>query len=240
MKLVAIESLKLDPNNARKHSVKNLEVIAESLNRFGQRKPIVVHNDVVIAGNGTLAAAKILGWTEIEVNEVPADWDNDLAKAYALADNRSAELADWDDEQLIKQLLELEQQGWDIKALGFDENLEIDIEDAYTKVINVPQYEIVGEMPTVNELFNNEKASKLQEDIDKSDAPEEIKDFLSLAANRHIVFNYQKIAEFYPHADPEVQKLIEDSALVIIDFQDAIRNGYVAFTETTEGLRNAE
>jgi ParB-like chromosome segregation protein Spo0J len=235
-----IESLNLDPNNARKHSSKNLEVIAESLKRFGQRKPIVVHNSVVIAGNGTLAAAKMLGWDEIEVTEVPADWDLETAKAYALADNRSAELASWDDDKLIKQLLELEQRGWDVKALGFDESLEINLEDVYTKIVNVPQYEVVGEMPLITDLFNKDKASKLQEDIDKSNVPDEVKEFLKLAATRHIVFNYQKIAEFYPHADAETQKLIEDSALVIIDIQDAIRNGYVTFTETMESLRNAE
>ena len=115
----AISELQLDPNNARKHSDKNLSAIAESLKQFGQRKPIVVHRGIVIAGNGTLDAAKSLGWTEIVVTEVPDDWDNEKAKAYALADNRSAELAEWDESTLAKQLLELEDEGWDIEALGF-------------------------------------------------------------------------------------------------------------------------
>ena len=125
---VSIAELSLDPTNARKHSDKNLSAIAASLNKFGQRKPIVVHRGVVLAGNGTLEAAKSLGWTEIEVAEVPADWDDDTAKAYALADNRTAELAEWDEGELAKQLLELQDADWDITELGFDIPALADIE----------------------------------------------------------------------------------------------------------------
>ena len=121
LETVTIESLKLDPNNARKHSKRNLDAIAASLNKFGQRKPIVVHNGVVIAGNGTLEAAKTLGWTEISISRCPDDWDNDTAKAYALADNRSSELAEWDDKILSTQLLDLDDMGWDIEDIGFSQ-----------------------------------------------------------------------------------------------------------------------
>jgi len=116
---VAIADLSLDPKNARKHSQRNLDAIAASLVRFGQRKPLVVHRGVVLAGNGTLEAARSIGWTEIEVSAVPDDWDDDTAKAYALADNRSAELAEWDESELAKQLLELDEKGWNIEELGF-------------------------------------------------------------------------------------------------------------------------
>ena len=117
---ISITNLSLDPKNARKHSARNLEAIAASLEKFGQRKPIVVHRGVVLAGNGTLEAAKSLGWTEIDVAEVPDDWDNDTAQAYALADNRTAELAEWDESELAKQLLELQDADWDITEIGFE------------------------------------------------------------------------------------------------------------------------
>lgn len=133
---VPIATLKLDPNNARKHSERNLDAIAASLEKFGQRKPIVVHNGVVIAGNGTLEAAKKLGWNEILIAEVPSDWDKDTAKAYALADNRTAELAEWDENALAKQLLELEDEGWDIASLGFD-----------TPELDVPETKDEDEIP---------------------------------------------------------------------------------------------
>ena len=128
---ISITNLSLDPKNARKHSARNLEAIAASLEKFGQRKPIVVHRGVVLAGNGTLEAAKSLGWTEIDVAEVPDDWDNDTAKAYALADNRTAELAEWDESELAKQLLELQDADWDITELGFE----------ITKVLDEPNFQ---------------------------------------------------------------------------------------------------
>ena len=128
---ILITDLSLDPKNARKHSARNLEAIAASLEKFGQRKPIVVHRGVVLAGNGTLEAAKSLGWTEIDVAEVPDDWDNDTAKAYALADNRTAELAEWDESELAKQLLELQDADWGITELGFE----------ITKVLDEPNFQ---------------------------------------------------------------------------------------------------
>ncbi len=80
---VAVASLAFDPANARKHDEANLKAIAGSLNLFGQRKPIVVTKaGVVVAGNGTLEAAKSLGWTEIDVVRVPADWSADQVKAF--------------------------------------------------------------------------------------------------------------------------------------------------------------
>jgi site-specific DNA-methyltransferase (adenine-specific) len=116
-----IEDLTLDPRNARTHSQKNLDAIAASLTKFGQRKPIVITSDgVVLAGNGTLEAAKSLGWDHIDVSVTPADWDIDTARAYALADNRTAELAEWDEAILAQQLLELHDADFDIEALGFE------------------------------------------------------------------------------------------------------------------------
>ena len=119
LETVAIESLTLDPQNARKHSNRNLDAIKASLRKFGQRKPIVVHNGVVIAGNGTLEAAKSIGWKEIAISRCPDDWDSDTAKAYALADNRSSELGEWGEDILAAQLAELDEKGWDTTELGF-------------------------------------------------------------------------------------------------------------------------
>ena len=117
----SIKTLTPDPQNARKHDQRNLDAIKASLDKFGQRKPIVITPEgVVLAGNGTLEAAKSLGWSEIAVTVTPKDWDYATAKAYALADNRSAELAEWDTSILASQLVELDSEGWDIGELGFD------------------------------------------------------------------------------------------------------------------------
>jgi ParB-like chromosome segregation protein Spo0J len=116
---VKIESIRNDPENARIHSEKNIEAIAGSLKSFGQRRPLVVWDDIVIAGNGTLEAAKRLEWKTIEIARAPKDWTHDQARAYALADNQASELSEWDASVLAEQLLELDSVGFNIADWGF-------------------------------------------------------------------------------------------------------------------------
>jgi ParB family chromosome partitioning protein len=117
-----IADLTPDPQNARQHDDKNLKAIMGSLKEFGQRKPIVITEaGVIVAGNGTVEAAKRLGWTQIEAVEIPNDWTPDKIKAFALADNRTAELATWKTEVLSAQLIELQELDVEIEAFGFDQ-----------------------------------------------------------------------------------------------------------------------
>lgn len=97
--MVPLHVLTPDPRNARLHSERNIEAISASLRKFGQQKPIVVTpTGVVIAGNGQLEAARREGWKEIRV-VVTALTGGDLA-AYAIADNKTSDLAEWDYEVL--------------------------------------------------------------------------------------------------------------------------------------------
>lgn len=121
---VKCDTLKFDPANARQHSDRNLETIQKSLTQFGQRKPIVVWKDTVIAGNGTLRAALALGWTDIEITRVPDDWSKDQITAYAVADNRTSDLASWDEEVLLDILADLD--GYDLLAASGFTDEEID------------------------------------------------------------------------------------------------------------------
>jgi len=117
---VKIASLVGDPSNVRKHDQKNLDAIKGSLARFGQQKPIVVGaNNVVIAGNGTVAAALSLGWVEISI--VRSELIGPEATAFAIADNRTAELAEWDEDALAQQLAAIQINDEDLaRATGFD------------------------------------------------------------------------------------------------------------------------
>jgi site-specific DNA-methyltransferase (adenine-specific) len=116
-----IADLTPDPQNARQHDDKNLKAIQGSLKEFGQRKPIVITEaGTIVAGNGTVEAAKRLGWLDIEVVKVPNDWTDAQVKAFAIADNRTAELANWNQEVLTSQLLELEAEGWELTEFGFE------------------------------------------------------------------------------------------------------------------------
>jgi ParB-like chromosome segregation protein Spo0J len=127
-----IASLSPDPANARRHPDRNLEQIKSSLRRFGQQKPIVVDaNNIVRAGNGTLAAAKSLGWKTIAA--VRSELGKTELTAYAITDNRSAELAEWDHEILGLTLADPE-----IGDVGF---LPAEID----KLIGRPMEEFTGQ-----------------------------------------------------------------------------------------------
>lgn len=119
---IALADLKPDPHNARLHGERNLDAIRRSLSMFGQQKPIVVDaSNVVVCGNGTVEAARALGWTHVLA--VRTELSGEAARAFALADNRSAELAEWDKEILQQQLQELGPEtsaeiGWDARDLA--------------------------------------------------------------------------------------------------------------------------
>jgi site-specific DNA-methyltransferase (adenine-specific) len=120
--LLPIDKLKPDTNNARLHKTKSLQALCESLNKFGQRKPIVIKKDgTIVAGNGTYEAAKILGWQNINVVYIPENWNDKQIMAYALADNSTAELSVWDEDLLALQTEELKEIA-DLKVLGLPQN----------------------------------------------------------------------------------------------------------------------
>ena len=151
--IIPIDNLVPDENNARTHSKKNIDAIAKSLQTFGQRKPVVItQNNVVVAGNGTLEAAKQIGWKGLAVVRVPADWDSDTIKAYALADNRTAELASWDSKVLLSQLRELKLEDWNVGELGFKDFDLKTREEIDTSIKEIAErYEVVIECEDENE-----------------------------------------------------------------------------------------
>jgi hypothetical protein len=89
-----LDSLALDPANVRRHPEQNMEAIKGSLRRFGQQKPIVVGSDgVIVVGNGTVEAPRTLGLTQ--VTAVGTELNGSDRTAYAIADHRTAHLAEW-------------------------------------------------------------------------------------------------------------------------------------------------
>ena len=109
-----------DPSNVRQHDERNIEAIKASLARFGQQKPIVVDGDgIVVAGNGTLQAVRELGWEEINI--VRTQLKGVEAIAFAIADNRTAELAIWDNDNLGELLSSIKESEVPLESTGFDE-----------------------------------------------------------------------------------------------------------------------
>jgi DNA modification methylase len=117
-----LEELHPDPANARLHDEENLDDIRNSLLEFGQVELLVVQKGTgkVIGGNGRLTVMREMGWTEVDIAEVDA---NDVrAAALAIALNRSAEKAKWDDVVLARTLKALQSENFDIGKVGFDDD----------------------------------------------------------------------------------------------------------------------
>lgn len=106
-----------------------------------------------------------------------------------------------------------------------------DTEKKYSAKIKAPIYEPKNPKPNIMLLCDDSKTKSLIREIDESDVPELEKKFLRLAAQRHSVFHYEHIADYYANSSAEVQRLMEESALVIVDFDSAIQNGFVKLCE---------
>lgn len=216
------------------------------IREFGFRLPIMAKSDgTVVDGHLRLKAAHKMGMEAVPVI-LADDLSDAQIKAFRILINRSANWADWDEELLRIEMEELQAMHFDLAMTGFDseeiKDLLADItpgegsnEDIYTQKIEAPIYEPTGEKPKVEDLFDAGKARRLADEVQASALPDEIKSFLTLAAYRHVVFDYRNIAEYYAHAEPELQELMERSALVIIDFDKAIENGFVQYFKEVAG-----
>lgn len=109
----------------------------------------------------------------------------------------------------------------------FGNDISDNTEKKYSTKIQAPVYEPKNKKPNILELFDDSKAKRLIVEIKNSTVDDDEKRFLIEAAKRHIVFNYERIADYYAHSNKEMQNLMERSALVIIDFEKAIQLGYV-------------
>lgn len=118
---VPVDELNVDSANANTHPQRNLQAIIDSMREFGQRQVILAREDTntVIAGNGRLMAARDLGWSHIAC--VFVDDDEVTALRYAIADNRTAELSEWDEEVLQQVLTTIEDEHGSLEATGFDD-----------------------------------------------------------------------------------------------------------------------
>ena len=232
--------------NSRTHSDAQVAQIAASIKEFGWTNPILVDgDDSIIAGHGRLLAARKLGMKEVPVI-VLDHLTKAQQRALVIADNQLALNAGWDMDMLKAEIEDLNLEGFDLDLLGFsdDELAEILDEVAnstndsnpYTDKIKTPVYEPEGPKPAIAELYDDQKLKSLSAAIEESSLEEEEKQFLRVAASRHIAFDYAKIANFYAHSSPECQELMEDSALVIIDFNKSIENGFVRLTDEVNGM----
>ena len=232
---MSVKELKPYAKNTKKHDKTQIANVAESIKQYGFVQPIVVDKDNnIVIGHCRYEAAK-----KLKLETVPCvcvdELTDEQVKALRIVDNKSNE-SPWDMEFLADELAEVDLSAFDFDfGLGENENEE----NPYTQKIEIPHYEITGEKPSFEEMYDREKENELISEIENSDVSEKEKEFLIEAAHRHCCFNYRNIAEYYAHASAEMQKLMEKSALVIIDYENAIANGYVELSEKIKEIRSA-
>lgn len=237
MKIEQVPLNKVIPyeNNAKIHPQKQIDQIKNSMKEFGNCDPIALWENEeglyeIVEGHGRVLALEQLG-----EDTIPAFFLNHLSdeqrRAYTHVHNQLTMVTGFDFDTLDEELANLDM---DWESFGFERPSFEDEEEKYTRETNIPQYEPTGADVKTSQLMATGKYESLVEEIDDSSVSEDVKEFLRAAASRHIVFDYQNIAEYYANATPEEQELFERSALVILDIDDAIANGYLNLTETIE------
>jgi ParB-like chromosome segregation protein Spo0J len=230
-------SLKPYANNAKIHTPEQIEQIKKSIRDFGFNDPIAVWGEnEIVEGHGRLLAAMEMD----DIDTVPVirldELTDEQRRAYMLVHNKLTMNTGFDVDLLNLELSDI--TDIDMGMFGFGEDALEEKENPYTEEVKIPQYEVKGEPVGIDELCDDGKVDELLAEIADSDIPDDIKKFLAKAAQRHRVFDYRKIAEYYARADRNVQMLMEKSALVIIDYNDAIANGYVRLSEKIAGMSN--
>lgn len=233
MQRVPIGTIKNNPNNPRvikDDKFKKLVQSIKDLPEMAEVRPVVVNTDmVVLGGNMRLKAMREAGWKDVPIQVV--DWDEDKQRQFIIKDNVSG--GEWDWDMLANEWDSEQLKDWGIDLPVFAQ--EDEKQEAYTGKIDAPVYEPKNQKPEITVLYDTAKYADLVAEIESSTVSNDIKTFLKVSASRHIVFNYENIADFYAHSDKDVQELMEKSALVIIDFEKAIELG---FTKLNDEIAN--
>ena len=207
IQLIKINKLKPASYNPRQINSKQYKDLKISIEKFGLVDPIIVKDVDCHILNLNKEQERELN---IRLNKSGGEFNMDI-----LAN-------EFDIDELVD---------WGFKHIELGLNIDKINENPYTDKIQIPVYETNNTKPSIKDLYNIEKTLKLVEKINNSKINNKVKDFLILSAQRHIIFNYNKIADYYAHSDIDTQSLMEDLALVIIDFDKAIENGYVKLSE---------
>jgi hypothetical protein len=239
---ISIADLLPTQGNLKDLTEKNYNKLKNTILKRGFSVPVYIWEDEkeikhLLDGHQRQRVLTTEGWTEpIPYLKIPAE---NLQEAMARLLEITSQYATITQEGIDEFIAKYELPEAEVyESTSFDalvnysdsEELE-DEESPYTGKIEPPIYEITGESPSLDELIDTSKTNELVKEIEKSIIDKEIKSFLISAAQRHTVFNYEKIAEYYANSPKEVQKLIEDSVLVIIDYNQAIEKGFVQMSE---------
>lgn len=251
LRRVPARDLIANPENWRRHPESQRKALRGVLDEVGFAGALLAREtpDGLVLIDGHLRAETT---PEQEIPVLVLDVNEDEARKILLTHDPIAAMAETDDAMLRGLLESVESDNEAVNALleSLISREPLDGEDTsrgtsdggptYTSKIEAPIYEPKGKRPAVSELTNRDKTDALLAEIKAANLPREIAEFLTMAAERHTVFDFARIAEFYCHAEPGVQALMEKSALVIIDFDAAIENGFVRLTDRLSDIADVE
>lgn len=254
---VSIDKIKPYKNNPRNNK-KAIDKVAKSIREYGFKVPCVLDsNFVLITGHTRYEAAKKIGMKKIPCI-IADDLSTAKANAFRIADNKVAEYSTWDMEKLKEELSKIQLEDIEFDEMGFDDDFSLEklglvtmeegtdgdeneeIDEKYSSKTNIPQYDIQGLNVKLGDCIDKWKYLELIDEIENSNVSDSQKKFLKMAATRHIRFIYKNIAEYYAATDSEMQRLMEHSALVIIDIDDAIKNGFARLTKEVKEARKRD
>jgi hypothetical protein len=246
LEYIPANQLLANPDNARRHPAQQREALRGSLETLGWYDVVIQNRSTGYLIDGHARVEEIL--SQNETQEIPVlvvemehheeaqalanhDWITNMAEYDRDTLDRLLQRVESDDPRVQQSLATLAQ----VEGL-----LPADAPEMYSREVKSPVYEPSKLKPSVDQLYNADKAERLIERIEDTDLPLELRDFLIAAAYRHTVFDFTKIADYYAHAPGDVQRLMEDSALIIIDFNRAIELGFVNLTERLSELQAQE
>lgn len=253
--LTTASELTPDPKNANRGTPRGRDAVRKSLAKYGAGRSVLVDAaGTIIAGNKTVEAALEKGLpirvvetdgTElVVVQRTDLDASSKAGRELAIADNRASELGlAWDASVIVDAV---KVAGADLADLWSAKELDVVIASLakqaahdvngkrihYTKKIQLPIYEPRGDKPPISKIINSKRVAELLAEIDAEPSlQDDEREFLRIAAYRHAVISFDEAANYYAHSSAPVQRLMENSALVIVDFDRAVELGYIKMSE---------
>jgi len=227
-----ISELKGCDYNPRQLTKKQYSDLKKSIIKFNYAEIALINTDnTIVAGHQRLKILEEIKGADyvVDVRVPNREFTKEEFDEYLIRSNKNTGEWDWD-------MLANNFDTGNLKAWGFEDSefgFTAHDQDKYTEKIETPTYNpTMVVKPGLDTLCATEKRDVLVEKINRSKIPKKERDFLILAAERHLMFDYELIAEYYAHSNNEVQSLMEDLSLVIIDFNKAIEQGYVTMNES--------
>ena len=234
--VVSVKDLKPHSKNPKLHNVK---LIQKSIDTLGFVDDVVIdENNVILGGHGRIKALKEIGEEAVEVIRV-SNWDEKQKEKYLLVANQSTILGGFDDEMI--KLFSDDVLKFSEITIQLGEGPEGD--DTYTKKVEAPIYTPSEKEAKLSDMFDNKRVKALLKKIEGAKIEDEqLKDFLISSAYRFIQFRFDKIADYYARCkDRKVKDLMEEMALIIIDYDKAVELDYVkTFNSILKNLSQEE